>query len=559
MSDAISFVMKVSADRKVATERLWPMHRLALAAALVLLEAALLVFVYRFDLVGLIEPPSDTSFCLAALNSQPMCTTLAKFPGMILLFAIIAAFVRLLAPSRVSTAGFAETVSDFDQPNAWLVVNLFGFALILLPYFLTLTEMSQDVLGVAVPLSWLAGSMAFTSGFLLWLLPVAEIQKRVNWKVLAVISGLTALPQIDALVGQTLWFDSFLQDATIRLTSTFLRLFGQPVLWDGGIILGINQFVVKIDFSCAGLSGIAFSSSAMAAYIIWMRSELNVKRAIAVIPLVAALSWTLNAFRIAVLLMTGEYISPELAVDGFHSYAGWISFTLLTGALVFAVDRIPWFQKDAERKAASQKPSIFEDWVSAQLLPFTVFLFSSLVVGAVFEVPAIGYPYRVLATLVVLLSFARCIPADMSWHIEPVAVLAGVAIAVMWLGGQWGESAALADIVPGLTGTALVVWVVARLFGTALLVPVIEEVFFRGYLLTRLNLGGKYGTAIALIASSALFAALHGNIVLAFIAGLIFGALVLRSGRVWDAVVAHAIANALIGLYAVALNNWAVI
>lgn len=290
-----------------------------------------------------------------------------------------------------------------------------------------------------------------------------------------------------------------------------------------------------------------------------MRKELNVKRAIAVIPLVAALSWILNALRIAVLLMIGEYISPELAVDGFHSYAGWISFTLLTGALVFAVDRIPWFQKGGGRQTASGKLSIFEDPVSAQILPFAAFLFSSLMIGALFEVPAVGYPYRVLITLVVLLAFSRCVPVGMSWRLDPLAVIAGAVIAAMWLAGQWGESAALADIVPGLTGTVLLVWIVARLFGTTILVPVIEELFFRGYLLNRLNFGGRYGTAIALIASSALFAALHGNVVLALVAGLIFGALVLRSGRVWDAVVAHAVANGLIGLYALVMDNWAVI
>ncbi|WP_162797936.1 exosortase E/protease, VPEID-CTERM system [Sulfitobacter sp. JL08] len=551
--------MKVSADKKATTDRLWPHSRLAFAAALLLIEAILLVFVYRFDLAGLIERPADTSFCLAALGSQPACTSLSKAPGMILLFAIIAGFVRLLAPERVSVSEFAAKVSSFEQPNAWLVFNVLGFALILLPYFLTRTDISSGAVSVVVLLSWLTGTIAFVSGLLLWLLPAREIRNLLNWKVIAVILGLSALPQLDVFVGETLWVESFLQDATIRLTSTFLRLFGQPVLWDGGIILGIDKFVVSIASSCAGVSGIAFSSSAMAAYIIWMRKELNVKRAIAVLPLVAALSWTFNALRIAILMMIGEYISPDLAVDGFHSYAGWISFTLLTGALIFAVDRIPWFQKGGARKTAIRKPSLFEDQISAQILPFTVFLFSSLVVGALFEVPAVGYPYRVLVTLAVLLAFARCIPAGVSWRLDPLAVFAGAAIAAMWLAGQWGESAALADIVPGLTGTALLVWIVARLFGTTILVPVIEEVFFRGYLLNRLNFGGRYGTAIALIASSALFAMLHGNIVLAFVAGLVFGALVLRSGRVWDAVVAHAVANGLIGLYALVMDNWAVI
>jgi membrane protease YdiL (CAAX protease family) len=47
--------------------------------------------------------------------------------------------------------------------------------------------------------------------------------------------------------------------------------------------------------------------------------------------------------------------------------------------------------------------------------------------------------------------------------------------------------------------------------------------------------------------------------VLALIAGLIFGGLVLRSGKVGDAVVAHVVANATIALWAMSIDDWSVI
>jgi len=101
--------------------------------------------------------------------------------------------------------------------------------------------------------------------------------------------------------------------------------------------------------------------------------------------------------------------------------------------------------------------------------------------------------------------------------------------------------------------------VAMRISGTVLLVPFIEEMFFRGYLLRTLDFGGPAGKVAALALTSALFGALHASVWLAAASGLLFGLLALRRGKLFDAVAAHATANAGIALPAVLTGDCSVI
>ncbi len=86
-----------------------------------------------------------------------------------------------------------------------------------------------------------------------------------------------------------------------------------------------------------------------------------------------------------------------------------------------------------------------------------------------------------------------------------------------------------------------------------LVVPVAEELAFRGYLLRRLR-AARFGALPmqdaglpALLISSVLFGLSHGSYWLPGIfAGVLFGAVAMRTGRIGEAVAAHATANALL-------------
>jgi uncharacterized protein len=132
-------------------------------------------------------------------------------------------------------------------------------------------------------------------------------------------------------------------------------------------------------------------------------------------------------------------------------------------------------------------------------------------------------------------------PNDLLW-----GVLAG-------LGAQLAVGIAyrLTDIDAGgpaqqLTAKGQGLWgLVGLLVLLAVAAPVVEELLFRGLLLRGLEV--RLGARAALVVSSLVFAAVHLQVVQfpgLLVAGLVFGWLVQRSGRLGPAIVAHVAFNA---------------
>lgn len=82
---------------------------------------------------------------------------------------------------------------------------------------------------------------------------------------------------------------------------------------------------------------------------------------------------------------------------------------------------------------------------------------------------------------------------------------------------------------------------------TVLVAPIVEELFFRGFLLHRW--ARRWSTLTAVIASSALFAVLHGEWIGHFLFGVVMSALYLRTRRLWMPIAAHAINNGIVALF----------
>ena len=92
------------------------------------------------------------------------------------------------------------------------------------------------------------------------------------------------------------------------------------------------------------------------------------------------------------------------------------------------------------------------------------------------------------------------------------------------------------------------------------MLPIAEELAYRGYLMRRFMSADfesvGYGSVrwLAIGASAGIFGLAHGDLWLpGAAAGLAFGGLLRRRGRLGEAVVAHATAN---GLIAVAVLQW---
>ena len=101
-----------------------------------------------------------------------------------------------------------------------------------------------------------------------------------------------------------------------------------------------------------------------------------------------------------------------------------------------------------------------------------------------------------------------------------------------------------------------------RLVGSCLIVPVVEELAFRGFLLRWLvspefeHVPPRAWTWSAFLLSSLAFGALHGHWILGTFAGLVFAVVLVRRGRLGDAILAHALTNAGIVVAVLAFGRW---
>ena len=78
----------------------------------------------------------------------------------------------------------------------------------------------------------------------------------------------------------------------------------------------------------------------------------------------------------------------------------------------------------------------------------------------------------------------------------------------------------------------------------SILTPVVEEVVFRGFVLDMAS--ERYGDWFSIFISAFLFAIVHVagmTVVNAFIAGLIFGYLRIRTGSLWPPIIVHFLWN----------------
>ena len=110
-------------------------------------------------------------------------------------------------------------------------------------------------------------------------------------------------------------------------------------------VIGARDFSVVIDASCSGYEGVALVLIFLGLFLWSFRDRLLFPRALLLIPLGVGLIWLLNAVRIAVLVAIGAHVSPAMALEGFHSQAGWVSFLLVTVGLMYGALGSTWLAR----------------------------------------------------------------------------------------------------------------------------------------------------------------------------------------------------------------------
>jgi exosortase E/protease (VPEID-CTERM system) len=389
---------------------------------------------------------------------------------------------------------------------------------------------------------------------------------------LPLVRGMSGLVLAGVLVGAgavaagqlTSWAWRPLSRLTLSVVYALIGSVAADAMADPSkLIVGTQRFSVEISAQCSGYEGIGLMWVFLGAYLWAFRASLRLPRALLLIPLGTVVAWILNAVRITSLIAVGTWVSPEIALGGFHSYTGWLLFCGGALAIVALTRRSSFFAL----------PEAVEDGVTianptaAYLCPLLALVAAAMVTGA-FTAGGFDalYPVRVAAVGSVLWWFRRDY-RGLRWTWSWAAVAAGVVVFALWMvleatrPGTAREGALHAGLT-SLPAAWAGAWLTFRIIGSVITVPIAEELAFRGYLLRRL-IAAEFETVsfrqfswFSLLGSSLVFGALHDRLLAGTLAGVVYALVLRRRGELCDAVVAHATTNLLIAAYVLATGTW---
>ena len=166
----------------------------------------------------------------------------------------------------------------------------------------------------------------------------------------------------------------------------------------------------------------------------------------------------------------------------------------------------------------------------------------------------------------------RDITTEVRWAFSWQAVVVGVFICFIWVamdpyypkneivmkkGTPWNPFTEF-----GANSLQAWFFVAVRTFGSAIIVPPIEEAFFRSFVyrwgvrMDFTEMSMRQFHLLSLVVTSSLFGMIHYQWIPGILCGLAFQGLVLRKGRLGDAMLAHGITNFLLGIWIVYNRAW---
>lgn len=389
-------------------------------------------------------------------------------------------------------------------------------------------------------------AVAAPAGFWLALL-------RAEAPALMLAAGAGAAISAAALLAQSSW--AALSGATLQLSHALLATFEPRALMDvDRRLLGIGDFQVTIDSYCSGYEGVGLVLGALGLYLFLFRARLRFPDVFVLLPLGAGLIWLLNGGRIAALVAIGAHVSPQLALTGFHSQAGWLLFVAVTAGLMWAAEH------GFRREGAALRPAA--SLAAAMLFPFAALMAARIAAGVFAGDPWAGV-VAMAAPAAALWLCRRTIAAF--WRkLSIEATVAGLLVGALWIatepGGGGGDALGLWLERQGPAEAGA--WLALRVLGFVLIAPMAEELAFRGYLYRALA-RRRFEEAdpgafswLALAVTSVVFGLLHERWMAGALAGAAYAFVLCRTRSLSAAVQAHIASNALIALFAAAAGAW---
>jgi exosortase E/protease (VPEID-CTERM system) len=411
---------------------------------------------------------------------------------------------------------------------------------------------------------WAAAGLAAAALWVVALIPGVH-RRGPGWLIggtLLVGAAVGMLASGAAAVTRDWWAP--LGRSTVWTVYWMLRALGFDAGADAAqFFVGTPSFVVEITPYCSGYQGIGLMWAFLGAYLWLFRDRLRFPRALWLLPIGTVLVWVLNAVRIVVLVIIGTHGHEEIATQGFHYHAGTLLFcgaalglgAWASGSRVFGTTA-----------ASTPSADTVRDGTAAHVLPFVVLLLTALVTGAAsrdgFDA---WYGVRILTTAAVLWMVRGRLAGD-GWTVSWPGVLFGITAFVLWLAlvgrGASDAQGNLGAALGALDPASRALWIAARVLGAVVIVPLVEELAFRGYLARRLtgadweSLSLRAMSWPALLASSVLFGLLHRDVIAGTVAGVLYALAARRRGQLGDAVLAHAVTNALLAVTVLTTGRW---
>jgi exosortase E/protease (VPEID-CTERM system) len=302
------------------------------------------------------------------------------------------------------------------------------------------------------------------------------------------------------------------------------------------------------------------------AWLLYFRAEYRFPRALLIVPAGVLLVFALNVLRIAALVLIGNAGHPAVAIYGFHSQAGWIAFNCAACGVALASRSSAWLSRSVRREhgRAAADAVAAANPTAAYLLPFLAILAAGMISRAISSGFETWYALRLIVVVAALAVGWRPL-ARLDWRFGWRGVAAGVAVFALWLGASHflltahGMPAPLA----AMSARSRDLWIAARALTGVLAAPIAEELAYRGYLMRRLltedfeSVTFRSVGWIPLLVTAVAFGALHGALWLPGIAaGVAYGLVLIRTGRMGEAAAAHATSNVLIAVWVLAAGQW---
>jgi len=214
---------------------------------------------------------------------------------------------------------------------------------------------------------------------------------------------------------------------------------------------------------------------------------------------------------------------------------------------------------------------VFDRAAWARILPFLVYLLFIVVADLLTQAGAGAaalrwlYPVKIAVVTCLLVVFLPQYEELKTSRPAPLlALAAGVLVFVLWisLNARWMQVGSSAGYDPRVDGALYWPLIAIRLAGAALVVPVMEELFWRSFLLRWIAAPAFQSVAPRTVGlksfmlTMVLFGVEHNLWLAGMVAGAVYGLLYMRTGNLWNAILAHGVTNGVLGIWIIYTGNW---